>query len=293
VAAIAPVLAGLVIGAAFVRRQRRLPKPMIDLGLFAQRAFSGALTANTLSFAVIFGLEVFVAQYSQLVLGYSPLEAGLLGLPPALAFVAGGQITAPLAARLSPRTLMVGGILVGLVGIAMLTQVAQAGVWLLVASFVVISLGLTPVFTLAADIAVGSAPPERAGAASGISETSSELGGALGLAILGTVGTAVYRDNAQDSIPAEVPAEAAAVAGDTLGGAVEVAGGLPAALAADVLEPARAAFTQGLEVAVTLSGVLLVAAAILVARLLRGGEPDESEAAPVPVPVAAAQEGCA
>ncbi len=289
--AIASAIAGLVVGAVFVRRQRHLADPMIDLGLFRKPAFSGALGANTVSFAVIFGLEVFTAQYIQLVLGYSPLEAGLWSVPPALAFIAGSQLTAPLAARMRPGPLMLSGIVMALVGVGLLTQVGSGGIGVLVAGVSIIALGLTPVFTLAADIAVGSAPPERAGAASGISETSSELGGALGLAILGTVGTAVYREQASDSIPADVPAEAAATAGDTLGGAVEVANGLPAALASDVLEPAREAFTQGYEIAVTLGGVLLVAAAILVTRLLRrDGRPEptaETEAGPVTVAVAA------
>jgi DHA2 family multidrug resistance protein-like MFS transporter len=289
--AVASALAGLLVGAVFVRRQRRLAEPMIDLGLFRKPAFSGALGANTASFAVIFGLEVFTAQYIQLVLGYSPLQAGLWSVPPALAFIAGSQLTAPLAARLRPARLMLGGIALALVGVVALTQVSQGGIALLVGGVVIIALGLTPVFTLAADIAVGSTPPERAGAASGISETSSELGGALGLAILGTVGTAVYRGQASDSIPADVPADVAATAGDTLGGAVEVTNGLSAVLAADVLEPAREAFTQGYEVAVTLGGLLLVVAAVLVARLLR--RDDDPQEAVAPGALAAPQEGCA
>ena len=166
---------------------------------------------------------------------------------------------------------MLGGIVVAIVGVAMLTQVGATdgpGCWSPGSS--ILSLGLAPLFTLAADLAVSSAPPERAGAASGISETSSELGGALGLALLGTIGTAVYRGQAADSIPAEAPARAAASASDTLGGAVEVADRMPQLLAADVLEPAREAFTQGLQVAATVSGVLLAAAAVIVAMLLRG-----------------------
>jgi MFS transporter, DHA2 family, multidrug resistance protein len=146
---------------------------------------------------------------------------------------------------------------------------ADHGPGLLVAGVVVLSLGLAPLFTLAADLAVGSAPPERAGAASGISETSSELGGALGLAILGTVGTAVYRGRTTDALPADVPPDAAATASDTLSGAVQVADRLPHALGAGVLEPAREAFTQGLQVAATVSGVLVIMAALMVARLLR------------------------
>jgi DHA2 family multidrug resistance protein-like MFS transporter len=295
VAGLAPVLAGLVVGVVFVDRQRRLADPMIDFGLFRRPAFSLALSANTLAFAVVFGIEVFVAQYFQLVLGYSPIEAGLWSVPGAAAFVVGSQLTAPLAARVRPPVAMLGGILIAILGVGLLTQVGAAGgPELLVAGIVILSLGLAPLFTLAADLAIGSAPAERAGAASGISETSSELGGALGLAILGTVGTAVYRSEATDAIPAELPDGAAATAGDTLGGAVEVADGLPRLLAADVLEPAREAFTQGLQVAATLSGVLIVAAAVIVARLLRrGNEARELEPSPASPVVIATVQPCA
>jgi DHA2 family multidrug resistance protein-like MFS transporter len=284
-ASVAPMLAGLAAGALFVDRQRRLADPMIDLGLFRRPAFSLALGANTLAFAVVFGIEVFVAQYFQLVLGYSPLEAGLWSVPGAAAFVVGSQLTPPLAARVRPPVAMLGGIVVAIGGVALLTQVgATDGPGLLVAGIVILSLGLAPLFTLAADLAIGSAPPERAGAASGISETSSELGGALGLAILGTVGTAVYRGHTADALPADLPAGAAGTATDTLAGAVEVADRLPALLAADVLAPAREAFTQGLQVAATVSGVLIVAAAVMVARLLqRGDQAHESEARAAPI----------
>ena len=294
-ASVAPVLAGLAVGAAFVDRQRRLADPMIDLGLFRRPAFSLALGANTLGFAVVFGIEVFVAQYFQLVLGYSPLEAGLWSLPGAAAFVVGSQLTPPLASRVRPPVAMLGGILVAIVGVALLTQAGAAdGPGLLVAGIVILSLGLAPLFTLAADLAIGSAPPERAGAASGISETSSELGGALGLAILGTVGTAVYRGHTADAFPAEVPADSASTASDTLGGAVEVADRLPQVLAADVLEPAREAFTQGLQVAATVSGVLVIAAAVMVGRLLRSGdEPQESEERAAPSVALATSQPCA
>jgi MFS transporter, DHA2 family, multidrug resistance protein len=268
-ASVTPALAGLAVGALFVDRQRRLADPMIDLGLFQRPAFSLALGANTLAFAVVFGIEVFVAQYFQLVLGYSPLEAGLWSAPGAIAFVVGSQLTPPLAARVRPPVAMLGGISVALVGVALLTQVGDAGgPGLLVAGIVILSLGLAPLFTLAADLAIGAAPPERAGAASGISETSSELGGALGLAILGTIGTAVYRSQAADGIPAQLAPEAKATASDTLVGAVEVADRLPQTIAGELLESTREAFTQALEAAATVSGVLVVAAAILVVRLL-------------------------
>jgi DHA2 family multidrug resistance protein-like MFS transporter len=268
-ASVAPVVAGLAVAVVFVARQRRLATPMIDLGLFRRPAFRLALSANTLAFAVVFGIDVFVAQYFQLVLGYSPLEAGLWSVPGAAAFVVGSQLTPPLAARVRPPLAMLGGIVVASAGIGLLTQVdATGGPALVVAGIVILSLGLAPLFTLATDLAVSSAPPERAGAASGISETSSELGGALGLAILGTIGTAVYRDRAADTVPAGIPHDAATTASDTLAGAVTVAHGLPPQAGADLLGPAREAFVQGLQVAATVSGVLVVAAAVLIARLL-------------------------
>src|SRR5688500_17045926 len=128
----------------------------------------------------------------------------------------------------------------------MLSQVGTSGgLPILVAASLVISLGLAPVFGLTTELIVGSAPPERAGAASGISETGSELGGALGIAILGSIGVAIYRGEIADRLPAAVPAEAEVVARDTLGSAVQVAGQLPGELGAVLLETARDAFVHG------------------------------------------------
>jgi MFS transporter, DHA2 family, multidrug resistance protein len=244
--AVAVAAAGVVLGAAFVARQRLLADPMIDLGLFSKPGFSTALAANLLGFAVVFGLDVYIAQYLQLVLGYSPLAAGLWSMPAAIAFVVGSQLTPPLSMRMQPARLMLGGLVLALAGAAVIAQAqATSGPGVVVAGVVILSLGFAPLFTLAADLAVGSAPPERAGAASGISETSSELGGALGLALLGTIGTAVYQ--------AGVPGS------ETL---AEVRN--PALLA-----PAREAFTHALQVTATVSGAIIVAAALLVASLVR------------------------
>jgi MFS transporter, DHA2 family, multidrug resistance protein len=291
---VVPLLAGLAVGGTFIARQRRLADPMIDLGLFRRPGFSLALGANTLGFAVVLGMDVFLAQYFQLVLGYSPLAAGLWSVPGALAFVIGSQLTPPLAARVRPAVVMLGGIVVAIVGIALLTRAGASGPGLVVAGIVIFSLGLAPLFTLAADLAVGSAPPERAGVASGVSETSTELGGALGIALLGTIGTAVYRSHSVDAIPAGVPHEAAATASDTLAGAVEVANHLPQASAADLLESTREAFTQALQVAATVSGILLVAAALIVAKLVRSSsETKESHARVAGTVALAAEQPCA
>lgn len=144
------------------------------------------------------------------------------------------------------------------------------------------SLGTSPLFTLTNDLIIGSAPPERAGAAAGLSETAAEFGGAVGIAAFGSLGVAIYRGAMVDAVPASVPPEAAAAVRDTLGGAIEVAGRLPAEIGSTVIDAARDAFTQGLHVAATISAVGSVALAILIATLLRrartGGTEQEPDA---------------
>jgi DHA2 family multidrug resistance protein-like MFS transporter len=134
-----------------------------------------------------------------------------------------------------------------------------------VTAFVIYSLGLAPVFTLATDLVVGSAPPERAGAASAISETCSEFGGALGIAILGSIGAAMYRGTMADAVPPGIPGEALEAARNTLGAAVAASRELTDTLGAALLETARGAFVQGLQLAAVISAVVMIGMAILAA----------------------------
>jgi MFS transporter, DHA2 family, multidrug resistance protein len=156
-----------------------------------------------------------------------------------------------------PAYLISGGLAFGSIGLFVLTQVPTSdGLVPLVVASVIISLGLAPVFGLTTELIVGSAPPERAGAASGISETGAELGGALGLALLGTIGVAIYRGALNPSVLSALPPDVANAARGTLGGAVGVAGALPADTAETLLAVARAAFTDGMHVAAAIAGVV-------------------------------------
>jgi DHA2 family multidrug resistance protein-like MFS transporter len=165
-----------------------------------------------------------------------------------------------------------------------------------VASSVVISLGLAPLFGLTTELIVGSAPPERAGAATGMSETAGELGGALGLSVLGSIGVIVYRAGINTGLPAGVPEAAAATARDTLGGAASVAAQLPAPVGEALLGVARQAFVDGMQTVALLSVVLAVLVAAVAVLGLRhveptgleplGAEADEADAAPA-APVSA------
>jgi DHA2 family multidrug resistance protein-like MFS transporter len=171
------------------------------------------------------------------------------------------------------------GFAISAVGLLGLTQVgADGGIGVLIASSFVYSLGSAPIFTLTNDLILGTAPPERAGAASAISETGAELGGALSIAILGTIGTAIYRMQVDDSIPASVPPEDADTARDTLGGAVAVSGDLSAGVAEQMLGAAREAFTQGLQIVALISAILAALTAVGVALFLRQVRPAPHDA---------------
>lgn len=283
------IAGGLAVCAVFVRRQQMLDDPLIDLRLFRAPAFTAALVTYMFATFAVFGPYVFIAQYLQLVLGLSPLTAGLWTLPFAGGFILGSLLSPLIARRVRPARLMAAGLLIAAIGFVLLARVSSiSGIGLLVAATGIFSLGLSPVFTLANDLILGAAPPERAGAASAISETSSELGGALGIAILGTVGTAVYRRTMATSIPDGVPAHVASAARDTLGGAVVSAAQLPPDDAASLLDAARDAFTTGLHITAFISAgivILLSIAAMVLLRRVRtgnvpGGQPEASAAAP-------------
>jgi DHA2 family multidrug resistance protein-like MFS transporter len=284
VSSLVMVLVGLGAGAVFVRRQTLLDDPMIDLRLFRIPAFSASLAVNVLAIFVAVGYFLFVAQYLQLVLGLSPLEAGAWSVPSALGFIVGSNLAPRIVRLVAPAYVIGASLAIAAIGLGVLTQVgAHGGLAIGVIASVVISLGLAPVFGLTTELIVGSAPPERAGAASGVSETGAELGGALGISILGSIGVAIYRGDVARSLPDDIPAEAVAAARDTLGAAVGVAGELPARLGATVLEVARDAFVAGMQVAAGLSAAVAVGVAVVAIIMLRdirsGADPEAVEEA--------------
>jgi DHA2 family multidrug resistance protein-like MFS transporter len=264
------IVAGLAVGLTFLHRQRTQAYPLIDLRLFQSPAFTASLATYMLATFVAFGIYVFTAQYLQLVLALSPLEAGLWTLPGMGAFIVGSNLTAVLVRRSSPVSVILGGLALAAIGLGMLTLIDGAsGLAVLVTGTFVYSLGLSPVFTLTNDLILGNAPPERAGSAAAISETSSELGGALGIAILGSIGTAVYRGRVAGAAAAGIPTDAVEAARNTLGGAVAAAERLPDALGAALLGPARAAFTDALQLNAAIGATVVAAMAVAAAVVLR------------------------
>ena len=263
------IAAGLIIGFIFLKRQRTLTNPLIDLSLFRSPAFGASLAVNIIGFFVAFGTFLFIAQYLQLVLGMGPLEAGLWTAPSGVAFIVGSLLAPTIAGWMRPSFVIASGFTLAAIGFFVLTRIgATDGPGIVVIAYVMLSLGLAPVFTMATDLIVGTAPPERAGLASGLSETSAELGGALGIAVLGSLVTFIYRSEMASSVPSDVPPAVATSASDTLGAAVTSAMSL-ADGGTVLLRIAHAAFSNAVVVTSAVSAVLAVLAAIMVLTLLR------------------------
>ncbi|NGN63606.1 MFS transporter [Streptomyces sp. A7024] len=259
--------AGTLFGVAFVRRQHRLPTPLLDLRLFRHRAFTGALLTLLLGMIALNGVEYLLPQYLQAVTGLSPLAAGLWLLPGAAGLVAGSQLTPPLARRVRPAYVLAGGLLVSLAGYAAMTS--TTGVAAPSLALAVIMFGVAPISVLGTVLAVGASPAEKAGAAAATGQTAYDLGLALGIAVTGSVATAVYRGGIPDGAPPE--------AKDTLGAALAAADRLPDG--GELAAVAREAFTSGLQTAAAVSaGFALVTAAVVLTLLRR--VPPISEAAP-------------
>ncbi|MEU0051755.1 MFS transporter [Streptomyces sp. NPDC006309] len=272
-----PLLTGAGLLLLFVRRQRRLPYPLVDLRMFRRPAFSTSVGCIVLAMLALVGLELIAAQYLQLVLGLSPLETGLRLLPLTVAAMAAGLAGARMLRRFGPRRMVSAGFC--LTAAAVLTLTVMGGTDdppLLLAGFVLLGFGLETTLFGAYESMLSEAPADRAGGAAAIGETSYQLGAGIGIALLGSVMNAAYAP-ALRSVPG-VPRDAARAAGHSLGEAYQVAGRLGGPAGAALRRAARDSFVHGLHVTLLLSAGLLLLGALMALRLPRtvqcGEEPD-------------------
>ncbi|WP_245620454.1 MFS transporter [Cryptosporangium arvum] len=243
---------GLAVGYAFVRRQRRSASPLIDVRLFARPAFAGAVGASLLAVFAFSGLLFFFSQYLQLVRGYSPSAAGVRELPATVASIAVVAVAGWLVVRCGRGRVIGGGLLLagaGFVGLA-LAEGASRYLWLGLA-LVLVGLGVGLAFTLTTDAVLSAVPADRAGSASAVAETAYELGVALGIAVLGSAQTVLYRN--------ALPADAGAAARDSLAAA---------AAAGEPLAGAREAFVAAMQTTSVIAAVLLAVAAAIAWRVI-------------------------
>lgn len=258
---------GAGAGALFVRRQLRQSEPMLDMRLFRHGSFSGALLVNLLSVLALVGFLYFVAQHLQLIVGLSPLQAGLALVPGLLAMIVAGLVVVPIAARLSPRIVVPAALafsVAGYVAIALSTDAGSLGV--LVGAFVSLGIGIGMAETVSNELILSSAPPNKAGAASAVSETAYEVGAVLGTSVLGGLLTALYRSNLV--LPAGLPADAAAAAQETLAGAMASADALEPTLGDALRDAAAHAFDAGVGATSLIGAGLVVVAAVVAASTL-------------------------
>jgi len=226
---IACIAAGLVLGVLFARRQQRHPDPMIAPALLRNRRFRAALAGNVVCAFALIGNAVFMTGYLQLVLGHDALEAAWWSLVPTVAVGFSAPFAAGLGQRFGQARVAAGGLVVGATGFVVLTTI---GTHSLVATLVgggALAAGLVLTMTICAELVLAALQPEEAGAGAAVSEAASELGGALGIAILGSIGAAAYHASAAAHLPAAL---AAGPAGDSLPGALTVAGHGPHAAVA-------------------------------------------------------------
>lgn len=265
------ILLGLMLGFFFVKRQAILSYPLLDLKLFRISRFTAAITAYGLSCLAMVGVYIHVSQFLQLVLNLSPLHAGLATAPWSLAFVVGSLMAPKLASRYQAVSIMVWGLIFAAMGFLIMMLIDfPFTLTALVVGMVVMGLGMAPVFTIGNEMIITSAPPERAGAASAISETCAEFCGALGIAIFGSISMVLYRTKLNAFMPEGIPEALRNESIATLGGAVASAKALSPPLNQNLLDVAGRAFGDGLQLISFIGAVIVIVAGILMGKMLRG-----------------------
>ena len=273
VSAILAAVCGVVLSAVFVRRQRSLANPLVDPALLGDRRVGGAVAVNIGAMFGVMGNAVVTTQYLQSVLGMTPLRAALWGLAPSAAVALAAPAAAALSSNLGRARVMTAGFLVAATGfVAMASIDATSHLAVLLVGAGLVACGTVAILTLVTDYVLGVAPPERAGSVSGLFETTSELGGALGMAVLGSVLAAVYAGRVGDLLPTGLAPEAAAGAGDGIAGALAVAASLPQEAGEAVVRAGRTAYLSGMRVTDVVAATVMVGMALLTGLLLRGGE---------------------
>lgn len=265
---------GVASGWAFVRRQLRRERPLLDVRLFANAVLSGSVVVNLLAVTALVGFLFFTTQHLQLVVQLSPLDAALVLVPGLVAMVAAGLVVVPIVRHVRPRTVVAAGLSLSAVGYGLVAvSGAEAPVVVFVTAFALVGAGVGSAETISNDLIIAAVPPARAGAASAVSETAYEIGAVLGTALLGSMVTAVYRGALV--LPDGLSAADAVVARDTLGGAVSVARSTGGGLGEGVLAAATDAFDSGLVLTAGAgAGVALVAVTVALTALRRASSSD-------------------
>ncbi|QVQ53791.1 MFS transporter [Spiractinospora alimapuensis] len=267
---VASVVVGLVLGAMFIRRQRRLADPLLDLRFFTSPSVPAALLVGLLSLLAFGATDLFMTQHLQVSLGLSPARVGLLLVVPAVASIVTTMLVPVITRFLRPAVALSAGLAVAVAGAAVVIVALRTGVvWPILVGLAVLSAGAAVALTLAAQLVVSVAPEERAGSAAAMNDVSSGFGYAIGLALVGSIGNAIYRWSLGDSAPNEVTGGDLSAAQESAGGAVSVAEGLPAGLGDTLVDAAAESITLATQGAFIFGSVIAALAIAVVLWRLR------------------------
>ncbi|RSN34627.1 MFS transporter [Amycolatopsis sp. WAC 01416] len=266
---IAAIAVGLVLGAMFLRRQVTHANPMIDLNLFRTRGFGPAISMNLVVYFTMVGFGIYMTQYLMEVLRMSPLEAALWTMASPIGITITGPLVAYMVGRMRPAYVIAIGFAIAASGCFMMTRLTlEKDLPLIVAAAVCMGCGVVMASTVVTDWIVGTAPAAQSGRISALLQTAQELGAALGIAVLGTIGAAVFGRTLAASIPSGLPQGTVDAAQQTLGGALNSAVTLPEPERGELVRAAQEAFVASLSPALfTAAGVLIAAAIFALVRL--------------------------
>jgi EmrB/QacA subfamily drug resistance transporter len=279
------LVAAAVLLGGFIAWESRQSDPMIPLSFFRRRAFDVAVSSVALVGFAMFGIIYFLTLYMQNVRGYSALESGVRTLPMTVMVMLIAPLAGRLSGRIGPRPLIVGGMVVMSLGLASLTRLSiDSSYWTVIfPSFVFVGAGVSLSMPTTTGVAMGSVDPARAGIASGVVNASRQVGGALGVAVLGSIAATVASSHWADTAPAALRGTAGRLDPLVIGGQADqirsVAGPQASLAAAN-------AFVDGVTTAMTVGSLIALAGAVIAYFGLRGFRP---VSAPSPVAVAAAE----
>ncbi|MEU1479319.1 MFS transporter [Streptomyces sp. NPDC001668] len=277
---VGPVTAAVVAGVGlvvFVAWELRHPTPMLNVRKFALRPFSGSMLAVMFFFFGMFAVIYYVTQFLQFVLGYGSLDTGVRLLPLAGAVFLGSALTGVLTPKLGVKPMVVTGLAIGTAGMFLLTQIDKGSTYGdLLAPMMMLGLALGLAISPATDTIMGSFPESELGVAGGVNDTALELGGALGIAVLGSLLGTAYRDELTDLVGNRLPAEAMETAKDSVGAGLAVAqrvGQDPSAgpqQAQAAVDAVHQAFAHGVAQTSLIGGIIMAAGTLIVLAVMPG-----------------------
>jgi EmrB/QacA subfamily drug resistance transporter len=251
--------------AVFSWWERRVPAPLLDVNLFRNMRFTAASLAITLGFFALFGFIFLVTQYLQLVKGYSALQAGVRTLPFAIAMVVAAVSSPKVVPRIGTKVVVTAGLALMSAGFAIAsTNDASTSYSVIASAMVLMGFGLGSAAAPATESILASVPREKAGVGSAVNDTTREVGGTLGVAVLGSIMASVYGGRILDALSGtSLPAGLRAAAGDSLAAALQIAGGVGGAAGRGIALAAQDAFVQAFQIGSVVTGAVALVGAVI------------------------------